>query len=168
MTARAPPPLTANLPRGTATVTAMHVTVDAWDTTSTGNLHAAQNLEVDGMSSLNAGMAVLPGEGDGAAARIMGKLEAFEDVVSGPLSLRGHGHDKVKRDDDTRVFTSMNPTYENHHAYLSYHAPGSCDLGSCRCHRYLVAPTSFPPALPDRIKFSIHRLRPSDAGNFIL
>ena len=93
--------LTANLPGGTATVTAVHVTIDAPDTTCTGNLHVAHNLVVDGMSSLNAGMAVLPGAEGGAAAHIMGTLEASDDVVSGPISLRGHAHEKVKRGEDT-------------------------------------------------------------------
>jgi phage baseplate assembly protein V len=95
--------LTATLPSGSrAVVKADQVTSDAPDTVCTGNLTVAKNLIVNGMSQLNAGMAVQPGEG-GRAATIQGKLTVSDDVVISGMSVTGHKHFVVAVGADSEV-----------------------------------------------------------------
>ncbi|PRC90973.1 phage baseplate assembly protein V [Solimicrobium silvestre] len=95
--------LTAILPSGSsALVKADKVTSDAKETLCTGNLTVAKNLIVNGMSSLNAGMAVLPGT-DGAAASIQGKLNVSDDVIAKGISLTGHKHPVIALGADSGV-----------------------------------------------------------------
>jgi phage baseplate assembly protein V len=92
--------LTATLPGGSATVSADHVTANAPETTCTGNLTVQQNLIVNGLASLNAGMQVKAGKGGGPAAMVQGIMQATMDVIAKGISLVGHPHSGVKRGDD--------------------------------------------------------------------
>jgi phage baseplate assembly protein V len=84
--------LTATLPGGsTAIVKANTVISDSANTLCTGNLIVQKNLIVNGLSSLNAGLAVLPGN-DGAPASIQGSLKVTEDVIVNGISLTAHKH----------------------------------------------------------------------------
>lgn len=95
--------LTAILPSGSnATIKADQVTADAPDTICTGNLTVQKNLIVNGMSSLNAGMAVLPGK-DGQAASVQGKLNVSDDVTVNGISVTGHKHPVIAVGTDTGV-----------------------------------------------------------------
>lgn len=95
--------LTAILPTGSsATIKADQITADAPDTTCTGNLTVQKNLVVNGMSSLNAGMAVLPGEG-GQPASIRGKLNVTDDINVNGISVTGHKHLVIAIGADTGV-----------------------------------------------------------------
>lgn len=87
--------LTANLGQGSALVIANEAVVDAPNTTTTGNLKVEGNLEVVGVSALNGGAEVKPGEGGGAAVKVNGSVEATEDVKAGNISLRNHPHGGV-------------------------------------------------------------------------
>lgn len=91
--------LTAVLPGGTATVTADHVTSNAPETTCTGNLTVEENLTVNGLASLNAGMNVKAGPDGGPAAIIEGIMSATMDVIAKGISLFGHRHGGVKKGD---------------------------------------------------------------------
>lgn len=92
--------LTVNLGEGSALVIAKQVTVDAAETTVTGNMTVEKNLTVTGISALNGGANVKPGEGGGAAVVVDGKVSATEDVVANGISLFGHHHGGVKRDNE--------------------------------------------------------------------
>ena len=87
--------LSAILPSGSsAVVKADKVTSDAPNTICTGNLTVAKNLIVNGMSNLNAGMAVLPAKGGGAAS-IQGVLNISDDVLINNISFVKHVHPVV-------------------------------------------------------------------------
>lgn len=75
----------------TATVVATSVTLDAADTTCTGNLTVQGMLTSQGMITGQGGMAISSSAG-GAAAVITGGLTATEDIVAGTISLKGHRH----------------------------------------------------------------------------
>jgi phage baseplate assembly protein V len=84
--------LMATLPSGsTATIKADQVTSDAMRTTCTGDLIVQNNLIVNGMSSLNAGMSVLP-SADDTPATIQGTLTVTDDVTVHGISLVNHTH----------------------------------------------------------------------------
>lgn len=99
---------TVKLPDGSAaiviannvTANADHVTSNAPETTCTGNLKVEKNLIVNGMASLNAGMAVKGGDG-GATATINGTLNATGDVTASGISLRSHRHGGVQSGGDS-------------------------------------------------------------------
>ena len=99
--------LNATLPDGTSiTVTPGKVTSNAEDTECTGNLLVqknlvvGQNLTVNGMSALNAGMNVQAGKEGGPAAVIQGIMRATVDVIADTVSLLKHPHGGVKKGDD--------------------------------------------------------------------
>ncbi|MGS0740442.1 phage baseplate assembly protein V [Glaciimonas sp. GG7] len=93
--------LTATLPDGTSvTVLPGCVTSNAEDTICTGNLTVEKNLIVNGLSSLNAGMAVSAGADGGTAAVIKGQLNASGDIVARGISLTGHTHGGIERGGD--------------------------------------------------------------------
>jgi phage baseplate assembly protein V len=93
--------LSAILPKGSsATVKADKVTSDAPNTFCTGNLTVAKNLIVGGMSSLNAGMAVLPAK-DGAPACIKGDIAISGDAVISGISVVAHKHPVIAIGADT-------------------------------------------------------------------
>jgi phage baseplate assembly protein V len=84
--------LTALLPGGsTAVIQADVVIADAPNTICSGNLIVQKNLIVNGLSSLNAGLAVLPGS-DGAPASIQGVLKVSENIIVDGISVTGHTH----------------------------------------------------------------------------
>ncbi|MEB0177015.1 phage baseplate assembly protein V [Undibacterium sp. CCC3.4] len=88
--------LSAVLPAGShAFIKADQVTADAPETTCTGNLTVQKNLIVNGMSMLNAGMAVLPGA-TGDSARIEGRLTVSADVEVSGISLVAHRHGGIQ------------------------------------------------------------------------
>lgn len=85
------------------TVIADLVTLDAADTICTGNLTVTENLTVNGLSSLNAGMAVsgaVDGDG-GVTAFIDGTMAASNDVIAGDISLKYHIHGGVRSGDSS-------------------------------------------------------------------
>jgi phage baseplate assembly protein V len=99
--------LTATLPDGTSITAAPgKVTSNAEDTECTGNLLVQkdlvvnQNLTVNGMSALNAGMNVQAGKEGGPAAMIQGIMRATVDVIAAGISLVKHPHSGVKKGDD--------------------------------------------------------------------
>ncbi|MDP5008099.1 MAG: phage baseplate assembly protein V, partial [Glaciimonas sp.] len=77
---RAAHKLTVNVPSGSVLVVANDATIDASDTTCTGNLAVQKNLTVDGSSALNGGATAKAGV-SGAAIRIEGTAEVTEDVL---------------------------------------------------------------------------------------
>lgn len=95
--------LTAILPDGSsAMIKADQVTADALDTTCTGNLTVQKNLVVNGLSSLNSGLAVLADK-DGQPSTIQGKLNVTEDVNVNGISVTGHKHLVIAVGADTGV-----------------------------------------------------------------
>ena len=94
---RASHKLTVNVGSGTVLVVADAATVDAKETTMTGNATVEKNLVVNGVSSLNGGAKVKPGEGGGAAVEVDGSVIATDDVVAGTTSLKNHKTTGVKR-----------------------------------------------------------------------
>lgn len=92
---RAAGKLTVDVGSGSVLVIANDATIDANESTCTGNLTVQKNLIVNGMSALNAGMAVTGGAG-GATATINGTLNATGDVTAGAISLQGHRHGGVE------------------------------------------------------------------------
>lgn len=93
--------LSAVLPAGsTAMVQADTVISDSANTICTGNLTVQKNLIVNGLSSLNAGLTVLPGS-DGAPASIQGLLNVTQDVIADGISLTGHTHPVLSVGADT-------------------------------------------------------------------
>ncbi|MCM2567788.1 phage baseplate assembly protein V [Janthinobacterium kumbetense] len=98
--------LTANLPGGTATITADKVTSNAPSTICTGDLTVMKNLvvkqstTVEGVTTLNGGVNAKAGAAGGVAMAVQGTIKASEDVLAGAISLLKHPHGGVKQGDD--------------------------------------------------------------------
>ena len=94
--------LTANLPGGTATITADKVTSNAPSTVCTGDLTVMKNLivmesaTVNGATALNGGVNAKAGAAGGVAVAVQGTIKASEDVLAGAISLAKHQHGGVK------------------------------------------------------------------------
>ncbi|MED5596115.1 phage baseplate assembly protein V [Janthinobacterium sp. P210006] len=98
--------LTANLPGGTATITADKVTSNApstictGDLTVMGNLLVEQSATVNGATALNGGVNAKAGAAGGVAMAVQGTIKASEDVLAGAISLAKHPHGGVKQGGD--------------------------------------------------------------------
>lgn len=88
--------LTANLPGGTATITADNVTSNAPSTICTGDLTVMKNLIVNGATALNGGVNAKAGAAGGVAMAVQGTIKASEDVLAGAISLAKHPHGGVR------------------------------------------------------------------------
>jgi phage baseplate assembly protein V len=97
---RAAGKLTVDVGSGSVLVVANDATIDANESTCTGNLTVLKNFTVMGGSALNGGAIVQPGEGDGAAVNVNGSVNATDDVKAGDISLRNHPHGEIKRGDE--------------------------------------------------------------------
>ncbi len=98
--------LTANLPGGTATITADKVTSNAPSTICTGDLTVMGNLlvklatTVNGATTLNGGVNAKAGAAGGVAMAVQGTIKATDDVLAGVISLLKHPHGGVKAGGD--------------------------------------------------------------------
>jgi phage baseplate assembly protein V len=98
--------LTATLPKGSATINAIKVTLNTPETLCTGDLTVEKNLivletaTVAGSSALNGGVNAKAGKAGGAAMKIEGSVEASVDVLAGKVSLAKHPHGGVQRGND--------------------------------------------------------------------
>lgn len=98
--------LTANLPGGTATITADKVTSNAPSTICTGDLIVLKNLivkqstTVEGVTTLNGGVNAKAGAAGGVAMAVQGTVKASDDVLAGAISLARHAHSGVRAGGD--------------------------------------------------------------------
>lgn len=98
--------LSANLPGGTAIITADKVTSDAPTTICTGDLTVMGNLDVQqvatvtGATALNGGVTAKAGAAGGTAVEVQGSIKATDDVLAGAVSLANHKHTGVRSGGD--------------------------------------------------------------------